>query len=203
MCAILPPEYMQYGSLGVPVPSIEIKLVDVPDAGYFATNKPCAQGEVLIRGNSVTQGYFKRDDQTKEAITDDGWFRTGDIGQWNGDGSESHYSVRFRCWEKACLLLMTGAIFIQLSRSSTVRRTSSSLQEASTSLSSGLSRCTSRRRLLATSGQCSSPLAAHTHSFWAEAAQLHTLKRSRGPEREPADGDHFPARGQPEAAHGP
>lgn len=88
MCAILPPHYMQYGTVGVPVPSIEIKLVDVPDAGYFATNTPNPQGEVWIRGPSVTQGYFKRDDVTKESITEDAWFQTGDIAQWNVDGSQ-------------------------------------------------------------------------------------------------------------------
>lgn len=56
MCAILPPDFHQYGTVGVPVPSCEIKLVDVPDANYFATNNP-PQGEVLIRGPSVTKGY--------------------------------------------------------------------------------------------------------------------------------------------------
>ena len=88
MCAILPPELMQYGSVGVPVPSIEIKLLDVPAAGYFATNDP-PQGEVLLRGPSVTSGYFKRDDlnNDKEIFADEGWLRTGDVGQWNKDGT--------------------------------------------------------------------------------------------------------------------
>ncbi|EGG11621.1 uncharacterized protein MELLADRAFT_102462 [Melampsora larici-populina 98AG31] len=87
MCAILPPDYMQYGAVGAPVPSIEVKLVDVPDAGYFSTNTPLQQGEVWIRGPSVTKGYFKREDVTKESITEDGWFKTGDIAQWNPDGT--------------------------------------------------------------------------------------------------------------------
>lgn len=88
MCAILTPEFMQYSSVGVPVPAIEVKLVDVPDAGYFATNNP-PQGEVLIRGPAVTQGYFKRDDITKETINAEGWLMTGDVGQWNKDGTIS------------------------------------------------------------------------------------------------------------------
>ncbi|KAG0144613.1 hypothetical protein CROQUDRAFT_47089 [Cronartium quercuum f. sp. fusiforme G11] len=87
MCAILPPNFMQYGAVGAPVPSIEVKLVDVPDANYFSTNTPFPQGEVWIRGPSVTKGYFKRDDVTKESITEDGWFKTGDIAQWNPDGT--------------------------------------------------------------------------------------------------------------------
>ncbi|KAG9090166.1 long-chain fatty acid-CoA ligase [Ceratobasidium sp. 370] len=90
MCAILPPEYMSYGPVGVPVPSIEIKLLDHPEAGYFSTNDT-PQGEVLIRGPSVTKGYFKRDDlnSDKEIFAGDGWFRTGDVGQWNKDGTLS------------------------------------------------------------------------------------------------------------------
>lgn len=87
MCAIMPPDFFQYNVVGIPVPSVEVKLVDVPDANYYSTNKP-PQGEVWIRGNSVTKGYFKRDDVTKESFSEDGWFKTGDVAQWNPDGSE-------------------------------------------------------------------------------------------------------------------
>ncbi|KAI0758848.1 long-chain-fatty-acid-CoA-ligase [Fomes fomentarius] len=90
MCAIMPPEFMQYNTVGLPVPSIEIKLFDVPDAGYRATNNP-PQGEVCIRGPSVTKGYYKRDDLNNDEsiFTKDGWLRTGDVGQWNADGTLS------------------------------------------------------------------------------------------------------------------
>ncbi|KAF8331604.1 long-chain-fatty-acid-CoA-ligase [Amanita rubescens] len=90
MCAILPPELMQYGSVGLPVPSVEIKLLDVPDAGYLNSNNP-PQGEVCIRGPSVTKGYYKRSDLNSDEtiFTKDGWLRTGDIGQWNKDGTLS------------------------------------------------------------------------------------------------------------------
>lgn len=86
MCAILTPELMQYGSVGVPVPAVEVKLVDCPDAGYFSTNN---QGEIWIRGPAVSKGYFKREKETKEAFTEDGWFMSGDVGQWNKDGTLS------------------------------------------------------------------------------------------------------------------
>lgn len=89
MCAILSPTYMQYECVGVPVPSTEIKLVDAPETGYLSTNQPNPQGEVWIRGPSVSRGYFKRDDITKESMTEDGWFKTGDIAQWNQDGTLS------------------------------------------------------------------------------------------------------------------
>jgi len=90
MCAILPPELMQYGSVGLPVPSIEVKLIDVPDAGYSSKSKP-PQGEVCIRGPSVIKGYYKRDDLNSDEtiFTKDGWLRTGDVGQWNPDGTLS------------------------------------------------------------------------------------------------------------------
>jgi len=88
MTAILPPELMQYSSVGLPTPSVEVKLLDVPDAGYLATNDP-PQGEVLIRGPSVTPGYYKRPDLNNdpEIFTPDGYLRTGDVGQWNKDGT--------------------------------------------------------------------------------------------------------------------
>lgn len=57
----------------------EIKLVDFPDAGYYSKNFP-PQGEVWIRGPSVTSGYWQNPDETKEAFCDE-WFMTGDIGE--------------------------------------------------------------------------------------------------------------------------
>lgn len=90
MCAIMPPELLRYDSVGLPVPSIEIKLFDVKEAGYLSTNNP-PQGEVCIRGPSVTKGYFKRPDlnEDENIFTKDGWMRTGDVGQWNSDGTLS------------------------------------------------------------------------------------------------------------------
>ena len=64
----------------------EVKLVDVADAGYFANNKP-SQGEIWLRGPSISKGYYNRDEESKEAFTEDGWFKTGDIGQWEPSGT--------------------------------------------------------------------------------------------------------------------
>ncbi|KAJ5281695.1 Long-chain-fatty-acid--CoA ligase 1 [Penicillium angulare] len=69
--------------------SIEVKLVDFPDAGYFTKNTP-PQGEIFIRGGSVTSGYFDNEEETKAALTEDGWFMTGDIGEFDSHG---HLSI--------------------------------------------------------------------------------------------------------------
>ncbi|CAG8978932.1 hypothetical protein HYALB_00011194 [Hymenoscyphus albidus] len=66
--------------------TIEIKLVDFPDAGYHATNKPNPQGEIWIRGPSVIKRYYQDEQQTKDAIAEGGWFMTGDIGEFDKHG---------------------------------------------------------------------------------------------------------------------
>lgn len=95
MCAILPPEKLSYGNVGIPVPCLEIKLIDVAEAGYFAGGSP-PQGEICLRGPSVIKEYYKRPDLNEDPtiFTPDGWFRTGDVGQWNPNGT---LSVIDRC----------------------------------------------------------------------------------------------------------
>ncbi|KAH7318936.1 long-chain-fatty-acid-CoA ligase-like protein [Rhexocercosporidium sp. MPI-PUGE-AT-0058] len=65
--------------------SVEVKLVDFPDAGYYASNLPNPQGEVWIRGHSVTNGYYENAEETAGAFSE-GWFKTGDIGEWDKNG---------------------------------------------------------------------------------------------------------------------
>lgn len=89
MCSIMTPEQFAYGPVGAPVPCTEVKLVDAPEAGYLSTNLPKAQGEIYIRGPSVTSGYFNNETLTAESITADGWLMTGDIGEWNENGTLS------------------------------------------------------------------------------------------------------------------
>lgn len=66
--------------------SVQVKLVDFPDAGYHVTNKPNPQGEVWIQGVPVMDGYYQNEKETAEAITKDGWFKTGDIGEFDKNG---------------------------------------------------------------------------------------------------------------------
>ena len=87
MCAILPSKLMHYSAVGLPVPSIDIKF---PDASYLSSNE-VQQGEICIHGPSVVKGYYKYDDLNNDEsiFTKDRWLRTGDIGQWNPDGTLS------------------------------------------------------------------------------------------------------------------
>ncbi|KAL7747139.1 medium-chain fatty acid-CoA ligase faa2 [Sorochytrium milnesiophthora] len=74
------------GTVGPPMPCNEIKLVDVPEMGYRSTDTPCPRGEVWVRGGNIFVGYYKQPDKTRETLTEDGWCRTGDIGQWDDQG---------------------------------------------------------------------------------------------------------------------
>ncbi|GKT62141.1 long-chain-fatty-acid-ligase 1 [Colletotrichum tofieldiae] len=84
-CLMNPLEF-NVNNMGAMPASIEVKLVDFAEAGYYATNKPNPQGEVWIRGPSVLEEYYENPKETKEALTEDGWFKTGDIGEFDSNG---------------------------------------------------------------------------------------------------------------------
>ncbi|MFP4374667.1 MAG: AMP-binding protein [Spirochaetaceae bacterium] len=71
----------RYRSTGVAVSGVELRIADEP-AGADTSSV----GEIQARGPNVMLGYFRNPEATAEAFTDDGWFRTGDLGTMDADG---------------------------------------------------------------------------------------------------------------------
>eukprot|EP00316_Scyphosphaera_apsteinii_P019813 CAMPEP_0119321898 /NCGR_PEP_ID=MMETSP1333-20130426/56729_1 /TAXON_ID=418940 /ORGANISM="Scyphosphaera apsteinii, Strain RCC1455" /LENGTH=666 /DNA_ID=CAMNT_0007328987 /DNA_START=19 /DNA_END=2019 /DNA_ORIENTATION=+ len=75
---------LRKGHVGPPMPTVEVKLVDVPEMNYtFAGNK---SGEVCTKGVVNTIGYYKDAEETSKILEGE-WLHTGDIGQWNANGT--------------------------------------------------------------------------------------------------------------------
>ncbi|CAN0927711.1 Probable CoA ligase CCL6 [Linum grandiflorum] len=77
--------YPMVGTVGVPMPTIEVRLESVPEMGYDALAST-PRGEICLRGNTLFSGYHKREDLTREVLVD-GWFHTGDIGELQPNGA--------------------------------------------------------------------------------------------------------------------
>jgi fatty acid CoA ligase FadD9 len=60
-------------------PVIDYRLVDVPDLGYFHTDRPHPRGELLIKSDDLFSGYYQRPEVTDEVFDPDGYYRTGDV----------------------------------------------------------------------------------------------------------------------------
>lgn len=89
--AVNTPAHHKLGTVGIPLSNLEVRIAD--------------DGEILVRGPSVFQGYWNLPEQTSQALTD-GWFHTGDIGNLD---SEGFLSVTDR---KKDLLKTSGGKFI-------------------------------------------------------------------------------------------
>jgi long-chain acyl-CoA synthetase len=67
------PGLYEFGTVGIPIPGMEVKINDPDERG---------EGEILVKGPNVMQGYHRLPDETAAAFTPDGWLRTGDAGKF-------------------------------------------------------------------------------------------------------------------------
>lgn len=70
------------GTLGLPFPSTQVRLVDLEDPSVDVPDGE--PGEILVKGPQVFEGYLGAPEETARVFTEDGWFRTGDIGVNHG-----------------------------------------------------------------------------------------------------------------------
>lgn len=89
-CAtVMDPHDRSTGRVGAPTSGTLVRLLDWEEGGYRVTNKPFPQGEIVIGGDCVAEGYYKNPEKTKEEFIDaEGrrWFKSGDIGELHHDG---------------------------------------------------------------------------------------------------------------------
>ena len=91
------------GTVGKPLPSVDLRIMG--EGG-----RPCGPetiGSVEIRGPNVFAGYWRMPEKTREEFSADGWFRTGDVGEWVGDGPARGY---LRLVGRAKDLIITGGL---------------------------------------------------------------------------------------------
>ena len=67
-------------------PTVQCRLEDCPDLGYTAADAPNPRGQIVVKTRTMMDGYFKDEQATRRSFTDDGWFRTGDVGERFPDG---------------------------------------------------------------------------------------------------------------------
>lgn len=67
-------------------PVVDYRLEDVPELGYFQSDRPAARGELLVKSSSTVAGYFNRPELNSEIFTSDGYYHTGDIAAIDNDG---------------------------------------------------------------------------------------------------------------------
>ena len=70
-------KYHRSGTVGICFPALEMKIIDKNEDGH---------GEICAKGASIMLGYYENEEQTKKAMDEDGWFKTGDFGYFDEGG---------------------------------------------------------------------------------------------------------------------
>ncbi|XP_009073417.1 PREDICTED: long-chain-fatty-acid--CoA ligase 6 isoform X3 [Acanthisitta chloris] len=83
-CTFTTPGDWTSGHVGAPLPCNLIRLKDVEELNYFASK---GEGEICVKGPNVFKGYLKDEEKTTEALDQEGWLHTGDIGKWLPNGT--------------------------------------------------------------------------------------------------------------------
>uniref|UniRef100_A0A8C5NR16 Arachidonate--CoA ligase n=1 Tax=Junco hyemalis TaxID=40217 RepID=A0A8C5NR16_JUNHY len=83
-CTFTTPGDWTSGHVGAPLPCNLIRLKDVEELNYFASK---GEGEICVKGPNVFKGYLKDEERTAEALDQEGWLHTGDIGKWLPNGT--------------------------------------------------------------------------------------------------------------------
>ncbi|HZJ47076.1 MAG TPA: 4-coumarate--CoA ligase family protein [Pyrinomonadaceae bacterium] len=78
-----PPFEVKFGSVGVPAPNTECKVIDLETGEMLAAGQ---RGEVCVRGPQIMRGYLNNPEATAQTIDQDSWLHTGDIGYVDDDG---------------------------------------------------------------------------------------------------------------------
>jgi long-chain acyl-CoA synthetase len=71
------------GTVGFPIPNVDIDIID-PEGKSLPIGQ---EGEICVKGPNVMRGYWNKPDEDEKVFTEDGWFKTGDLGVMNADGT--------------------------------------------------------------------------------------------------------------------
>jgi long-chain acyl-CoA synthetase len=100
-----------------PIPAaVDVKLVSVPELGYKTDDVKIPQGEIWMKGLPILKEYYNNPEETAKAVTPDGWFKTGDIGEFDVHG---HLRVIDRVKN---LVKMQGGEYIALEKVESIYR---------------------------------------------------------------------------------
>ena len=92
-------ENRRIGTIGIPLPSTEARIVDLKKRDKEV--KAGQIGELAVRGPQVMMGYWKDPKATREVLTEDGWLLTGDVAQMDDDGYFRIISRKADMWYPA------------------------------------------------------------------------------------------------------